>query len=44
MPNKITTGAIIGDLLKKLDKVRPEIEAGFIGKVMEVTDGVAKVS
>src|SRR3989338_4175103 len=44
MPNKITTGAIIGDLLKKLDKVRPEIEAGFIGKVIEVSDGVAKVS
>ena len=44
MPNKISTATIVGDLLKKLDKIRPEIEAGFIGKVMEVADGVAKVS
>ena len=44
MPNKISTGSIVSDLLKKLEKIRPAVESGFIGIVIEVTDGVAKVS
>lgn len=35
---------IVDDLLKKIDKTKTAVEAGFIGDVIEVSDGVAKVS
>ena len=44
MVNLDKSAKITQDILKKLKLYRPEVEVGFMGRVLEAADGVAKIS
>lgn len=44
MPQSISSTKIAADLIKRLKSIEPKAEAGFTGQVLDIADGVAKVS
>lgn len=44
MPQKTSSSKLAEDIIKKLKEYTPTIEAGYTGRVMEIGDGVCKVT